>query len=80
MINRSSEIYDQDIFDPDRLDHVVAVVWWLTHLLGDRVVIPVDDDEFWNDNFPANTRLTLRQEGDQLVMYSEILEDSDAST
>jgi len=64
------ELVDEELFDPEHMDQVVAVVWWLTHLLGGRVVISRDKD-FWDSNFPDNTRLVMREEAGELVMYAE---------
>ncbi len=63
------EIVNEDIFDPEHMDQVIAVVWWLTYLLGGRVVFPIDE-EFWLNNFPKNTKLVVRVENDQPMLIA----------
>lgn len=65
-----NELHDEELFDPDQMEHVVTVVWWLTHLLGGRVVVSRDSD-FWLQNYPDDARLTMRVENGELVMYAE---------
>jgi hypothetical protein len=67
------EIVDEDLFDSDRLDQVVAVVWWLVHLLGGKVTFPMDE-QFWIEAFPEDTRLVLRKEDGKLVLCAEKLD------
>jgi hypothetical protein len=64
------ELIDEEIFDPEEMTHVTAVVWWLTHLLGGKVIIPRDKD-FWMDNFPPDARLVMREENGQLALVAE---------
>lgn len=67
----NGELVNEELFDSDRMEQVVAVVWWLTHLLGGRVVIPTDED-FWKINFPQDTKLVMKEENGELVLYSEV--------
>lgn len=64
------EVFNEDIFDD--MGQAVAIVWWLTHLLGDKVYFPVEE-EYWLENFPAdgNSSLVLRQEDGKLVLTAE---------
>lgn len=57
-----------EIFDDK--EQAIAVMWWLLHLLGDRVVIPTDA-EFWLSNFPADTWVALREEDGRMVLVAE---------
>lgn len=68
-----TEYFDEEIFDGN-MGHAVAVVYWLVHLLGDKVYFPVEET-FWIENFPEKARLALVPEGDKLVLMSEVLDD-----
>lgn len=59
---------NEEIFDTKT--ESLAVMWWLLHLLGGKVVIPTDD-EFWNTNFPNDTWVALREEDGKMVLVAE---------
>lgn len=59
---------DGEIFDDK--EQAIAVMWWLLHLLGGRVVIPTEP-EFWLTNFPSNTWVALREEDGRMVLVAE---------
>jgi hypothetical protein len=63
--------YDEDVFDNDPR-YAAALIWWLLKLAGGKVVFPVEED-FWDNNFPEDTRIVLRKEDGQLVMVAEQL-------
>lgn len=63
-----NEKYDEEIFY--NVDEAVAIVWWLVYLLGGKVTFPIQD-EFWEKEFPDDTRLTLIKEDGQLVLKAE---------
>lgn len=65
-----NEKVNEEIFS--NVDEAVAIVWWLVYLLGGKVTFPTTN-EFWEESFPANTRLVLTKEDDQLVMRAETL-------
>jgi len=65
------ELVNEDLFDS--VEQAVPVMWWLVHLLGGEVAFPVDE-EFWLNNFPADTRLVLRRTDGKLTMHAEKLE------
>lgn len=67
------ELVDEEVFDFNQPHQVIAVVWWLVHLLGDKVVIPIEED-FWLTNFPETSRLVMRAEYGKLVLCSEQLD------
>jgi hypothetical protein len=64
------EQVDEEIFDGDNMAQAVAIIWWLVHLAGGKVVFPIDED-FYLDYYPRDTRLVLRKEADQLVLVAE---------
>lgn len=64
------ELINEELFDFSKPDQIVSVCWWLTYLLGGRVVVPTDS-EFWDNNFPDDSKLVMRIEDGQLVMYAE---------
>jgi hypothetical protein len=70
MTNEVFEKFDEDIFD--NLGQAVSIIWWLVHLLGDKVTFP-SDESFWLENFPADgdSCLALRHEDGKLVMTAE---------
>lgn len=64
------ELVNEDVFDVNHPEQIVAVVWWLVYLLGGKVTIPLDE-EFWLTNYPEDTRLVMRIENGQMVMVAE---------
>jgi hypothetical protein len=64
---------NEDIF-PGGLRQAIPVMWWLVHLLGDKVMIPIDE-QFWLDNFPEDgtSRLVLKVEDGKLALVAEQL-------
>lgn len=65
---------NEEIFESQ--NESLAVMWWLLHLLGGKVVIPTDD-EFWDTNFPQNTWVALREEDGKMVLVAERAERLD---
>lgn len=50
------------------------IIWWLVHLLGGRVTI-ADNDQFWHDNMPENTKLSVDHDDDgNPVLVAEYLD------
>lgn len=65
------EIYElegTEIFSD--LEQAVAIMYWLLHINGGKVVFPVDE-EFWLTHYPKDARLVLRKEDGQLVLVAE---------
>jgi hypothetical protein len=60
------EKHGAEIFDCPA-DQTAAIVWWLVHLLGGEVKIPMSDD-FWDSNMQGETWLTLHREDDKVVL------------
>lgn len=60
-----------EVFDSDP-ELASAIIWWLVHLLGGKVVIPADED-FWLENYPRadESQLVLRHEGNQTMLVAE---------
>lgn len=50
-----SEVFDND---PET---AAELLWWCIHLLGGSVVFPANQ-EFWNANYPADSRLIMRHD------------------
>lgn len=73
MDDGTHELVDEELFDPDRIDQVTAVVWWLVHLLGGKVAFPMDED-FWVENYPENSRLVMRVENGVPHLFAEKLD------
>lgn len=65
-------LFDDEIFGEAGYSVAVPIIWWLVHLLGDQVTIP-DNDEFWLDNFPMDTMLTMTKENGELKLRSTTL-------
>lgn len=51
------------------LEEVEELIWWLIHLLGDRVTLP-KDRQFWDDNMPEDYRLIVEhdEEGNPILV------------
>lgn len=62
------EQVNEEIFDD--MGQAIAVMWWLVHLSGGKIVFPVEED-FWLNYYPQNTRLVLRKENGALVLVAE---------
>lgn len=65
--------FDDEIFDHSE-DVQLAIIWWLTHLLGGKVVISQDVD-FWDANLPTDRSLVLYKENGQVVLAAERLDE-----
>ncbi len=70
------ELVNEELFDYDKPEQIVAVVWWLTYLLGGKVAFPMDE-QFWLTNFPEGTQLVMRVEDNQPVLVAEIKGNSE---
>ncbi len=64
------ELVNEEIFDTDHPEQITAVVWWLVWLLGGRVAFPVDE-QFWENNYPSNSRLAMRDENGIPMLIAE---------
>lgn len=64
--------FDDEIFDHSE-DVTLAVIWWLTHLLGGKVVIS-QDVSFWDEHLPTDRSLVLYKEHGQVVLAAERLD------
>lgn len=62
------ELINEEIFDD--LSQAIPVMYWLVHLLGDKVSFPIDE-QFWKDNYPEDARLILRKEDGKMIMYAQ---------
>lgn len=71
MADEVFELVNEELFDS--VEQAIPVMWWLVHLLGGEVSFPVDED-FWKENFPTDTRLTLRRKDGKLNMHAEKLD------
>jgi hypothetical protein len=50
------------------------LIWWLIHLLGDRVTLP-QDGQFWDDNMPESFRVGIDHDEDgNAVLVAERLD------
>ncbi len=70
--------YDGEIFEGAD-DVTLAMLWWLVHLLGGKVVISQEED-FWDDNLPFDRSLVMFKENGQVILAAERLESTDAGT
>jgi hypothetical protein len=64
--------YDTEIFENSE-DVQLAVIWWLTYLLGGKVVISQDGD-FWDTNLPPDRSLVLYKEDGLVYLAAERLD------
>lgn len=70
--------YDGEIFEgADSL--TLAMLWWLVHLLGGKVVISQEED-FWDANLPFDRSLVMYKENGQVILAAERLDSTDAGT
>lgn len=72
MIKYNDEIFDYMEEDSDK-EIAIAIIWWLTHLLGGKVVISQDRD-FWDDNLPSDRSLVMYKEDGQVILAAERLD------